>query len=172
MHERRERILLLLHNAHGQPVTAASLADQLGVTRQIIVSDIALLRAAGADILSTPHGYQIEPSAQKYGLQRTVACRHSTVQMLDELYAIVDNGGSILDVSIDHPLYGTLTGSMQLTCRRDVEDFIARCNTGNAQLLCALSSDHVHLHKIACPDEAAMKHVLEALQHLGILLHD
>ena len=172
MHERRERILLLLHNAQGHPVTAVSLADQLGVTRQIIVSDIALLRAAGADILSTPHGYQIGLSAQKYGLRRTVACRHSSVQMLDELYAIVDNGGSILDVSIDHPLYGTLTASMRLTCRRDVENFIERYNAEDAQLLCVLSSEHVHLHTIACPDETAMTHVLEALRHLGVLLHD
>ncbi|MGN1007488.1 MAG: transcription repressor NadR [Butyricicoccus sp.] len=170
MHERRERILLLLHGAQGSPVTAASLADQLGVTRQVIVSDIALLRAAGEDIVSTPRGYQMGKAAWVNGLRRTIACRHTTAQMPDELYAIVDNGGSLLDVSIDHPLYGALSGSMHLTCRRDVEDFIARCDTEHAQLLSAISSGQVHLHTIVCPDEAAMEHVLDALRRLGILL--
>lgn len=51
--ERRQAIRELLQRAK-QPVSATALAAQFSVSRQIIVGDIALLRAAGADISATP----------------------------------------------------------------------------------------------------------------------
>ena len=45
---RRERLMELLEGAEG-PVSAAALARTLSVSRQIIVGDIALLRAAGKE---------------------------------------------------------------------------------------------------------------------------
>ena len=45
--QRRERILTRLNSA-GAPLSASTLAAELGVSRQIVVGDVALLRAAAA----------------------------------------------------------------------------------------------------------------------------
>ena len=55
--ERRERIVEILSSST-QPVTGTSLASVLGVTRQVIVQDVAVLRARGEKILATPKGYR------------------------------------------------------------------------------------------------------------------
>ena len=53
---RRRAVAQILEEAEG-PVSAAALARRFSVSRQIIVGDVALLRAGGADILATPRGY-------------------------------------------------------------------------------------------------------------------
>ena len=102
--ERRETILKLLRQS-AQPVSASTLAGQLSVSRQIIVGDIALLRAGGADILATPRGYCLQNAAAA-GLTRRVAVRHDEAGMEAELNTMVDNGCTVVDVIVEHPLYG------------------------------------------------------------------
>ncbi len=168
MQERRERILKLLLECGGT-ITAASLAEQLGVTRQVIVSDIALLRAKGHQISATPRGYCLrETESQR--VQAMVACSHSKEQLEEELYAIVDNGGSVRDVSVDHPIYGQISAELQLSCRRDVADFLERCETMQAHMLSDMSSDSVHLHTISGENRQVIEHVLDALREKGILI--
>ena len=125
--ERRETILKLLRQS-AQPVSASTLAGQLSVSRQIIVGDIALLRAGGADILATPRGYCLQNAAAA-GLTRRVAVRHDEAGMEAELNTMVDNGCTVVDVIVEHPLYGQLTGPLQLSSRYDVAQFIARSHT-------------------------------------------
>ena len=57
--ERREQILKILKNRK-EPVAGTELAKRLQVSRQIIVQDMALIRANGVDILSTNRGYMIQ----------------------------------------------------------------------------------------------------------------
>lgn len=168
MHERRKRIIELLW-ACGNTITAASLADQLGVTRQVIVSDIALLRAQGHKISSTPRGYCLGGAGEQ-GIHAVIACCHSKDEMEEELCAIVDNGGSVLDVSVDHPIYGQISGELHLSCRRDVAEFLERCRTVQAHMLFDMTSDSVHLHTISCKDAQTMGHVLNALRGKGFLM--
>ena len=59
--ERRSAILQLLRS-RTQPVTGGELAQLMGVSRQVIVQDVALLRTSGASIFATPEGY-IMPAA-------------------------------------------------------------------------------------------------------------
>ena len=139
--ERRETILKLLRQS-AQPVSASTLAGQLSVSRQIIVGDIALLRAGGADILATPRGYCLQNAAAA-GLTRRVAVRHDEAGMEAELNTMVDNGCTVVDVIVEHPLYGQLTGPLQLSSRYDVAQFIARSHT--AQPLSVLTGG-IHLH--------------------------
>ncbi len=54
-HESRNAILQSLRGAE-RPVSGTSLADAAGVSRQVIVQDIALLRADGHDIVATNRG--------------------------------------------------------------------------------------------------------------------
>ena len=162
--ERREAILRLLSRTEGA-VSATALARQLGVSRQIIVGDVALLRAGGAEISATPRGYLIRRA--ETGLPATVACRHEADEMAAELNAIVDNGCTVVDVIVEHPVYGQLTGPLHLSSRYDVEQFIRR-SQGVSPL--SLLTEGIHLHTLRCPDEAALERVREALRRLGILL--
>ena len=166
--ERRRAILDSLRNTD-TPVSAAALARRFSVSRQIIVGDIALLRAAGADISATPRGYVILPAAT--GLIRRVAVQHGPDGMEAELNAMVDQGCTVVDVIVEHPLYGQLTGPLQLSSRYDVQQFLKRCASADAQPLSNLT-EVIHLHTLSCPDSEAFRRVQQTLRELGILLSD
>jgi len=101
---RRQELLALLAAAE-EPVTGTRLSERLGVSRQVIVQDIAILRAAGEAIFSTPRGYLLScPSAS--ALSYLVACRHHPDEVADELLTMVELGAEIVDVMVEHPLYG------------------------------------------------------------------
>lgn len=163
--QRRAHILERLEQS-AQPVSATALAGELGVSRQIIVGDVALLRAAGADITATPRGYVVRRAA---GLVRQVAVQHRPEEMEGELNAMVDQGCTVLDVVVEHPVYGQLTGRLDLSSRYDVSEFIRRVAKSRSHPLSDLT-DGIHLHTIACPDEGAYQRVLEALEREGFLL--
>ena len=164
--QRRAHILERLEQS-AQPVSATALAGELGVSRQIIVGDVALLRAGGADITATPRGYVMQRSPA--GLLRQIVCRHSASGMEAELNAMVDNGCTVLDVIVDHPVYGQLTGPLQLSSRYDVQQFLDRCAQSDARPLSDLT-EGIHLHTISCPDEASWQRVLDALRRIHILI--
>ena len=106
---RRSAILQLLRGGT-QPITGTELARRMGVSRQVIVQDIALLRTGGANIFATPEGYLMPASAAGAAARRVVAARHTdNAAMRRELELIVDNGGTVVDVSIEHPVYGEIS---------------------------------------------------------------
>ncbi len=166
---RRQKICETLERAD-HPISATALAEQLGVSRQIIVGDVALLRAAGEDISATPRGYLLK-QGDAAGLIRTVACRHTAEGMEAELNTMVDQGCTVLDVIVEHPIYGQLTGSLQLHSRYDVQQFIARCREADAAPL-SLLTEGIHLHTLSCPDETRYRLVLSSLRELGFLLEE
>ena len=163
--ERRQAIRELLQRAK-EPVSAAALAARFSVSRQIIVGDIALLRAAGADISATPRGYVILREAG--GLVRQVAVQHDAAGMEAELNAIVDQGCTVVDVIVEHPVYGQLTGPLQLSSRYDVSQFLSRCGQPDARPLSELT-EGIHLHTLRCPSQEAYQRVLRALDDAGFL---
>lgn len=163
--ERRQRIAQRLGESAG-PVSAAALARELSVSRQIIVGDVALLRAGGLEITATPRGYVLpRPPA---GVVCTFACRHRGEEMQAELNAMVDQGCTVLDVIVEHPIYGQLTGPLRLSSRYDVEQFIARCREEEAAPLSQLT-EGVHLHTVLCPSQQAAARVRLSLEQLGFL---
>ena len=125
--------------------------------------DIALLRAAGQEITATARGYVIP--AQN-GLLRRIACIHSAEETRDELDAMVDCGCTVVDVIVDHPVYGQLSAPLHLRSRLDVEQFMARME-GAAPL--SQLTDGIHLHSLSCPDEASYEHLKARLRELGFL---
>ncbi|MEE3420623.1 MAG: transcription repressor NadR [Lachnospiraceae bacterium] len=165
VNERREKILEAL-KASITPLSAAALAKEYGVSRQIIVNDVALLRASGSNIESTPRGYLLKK--ERSGLVRKVACCHTGDQMREEMYAIVDEGCVIENVIVEHPIYGEITGNLNVASRREVDRFIDKCNASSAAPLSALT-EGIHLHTLTCPDEDAYINACEALETLGIL---
>ena len=147
------------------PISATALAQQFSVTRQVIVGDIALLRAEGHRITATPRGYMIPSEA---GLVRTIACFHRAEDTQRELFAMVDCGCTVVDVIVEHPVYGQLTAPLALSSRYDVEQFIHRMKTSHAQPISALTGG-VHLHTLSCPSEAVFAHLKETLADMGML---
>ena len=164
--KRREGIARRLEQAEG-PVSASALAKEFAVSRQIIVGDVALLRAAGLDIAATPRGYILP--AGTTGIRFTVATSHNAAQMEEELHAIVDQGGTVLDVIVEHPIYGQLTAPLRMSSRFEVGQFVERCRKEAAVPL-SLLTDGVHLHTIVCPDAACEQRIKTALRDLGILM--
>ena len=166
--QRRAAIAQFLSQAQ-RPVSAAALAREFSVSRQIIVGDVALLRAGGMEIAATPRGYMIQRSPA--GLVRRVAVRHDGAGMEAELTALVDQGCTVLDVIVEHPIYGQLTGPLQLASRYDVGQFIARCRQSDALPLSQLT-EGIHLHTLSCPGPDAYDRACRALRELGFLLED
>ena len=164
--QRREEILRRLTDA-AAPVSASALAGELGVSRQIVVGDVALLRAAGTQIDATPRGYQLHPEAKGY--TGILACAHRTAEeMRTELYTVVDQGGVVVDVAVENPLYGELRGNLSLASRYDVDNFIQQAAETPECLLSRMTGG-VHLHTLRCPDEATFRRVRDALDALGLL---
>ena len=122
---RRDKIIAMLNQAP-EPLSGAALAKQLKVSRQVIVQDIALLRAYDKNILSTNKGYILYQPETKAVYKRTVSVMHTDGQMQDELYAIVDCGAHVLDVVVEHEVYGQITVDLFLRSRTDVDEFIER----------------------------------------------
>ena len=164
--QRRERLMELLEKADGA-VSATALAHTLSVSRQIIVGDIALLRAAGANIVSTPRGYLVPREVG--GRLRTLVCRHSAAELEPELNIMVDNGCTVVNVIVEHQVYGQLVGQLDLSNRYDVSEFIQAVEAHGAKPLSDLTGG-IHLHTLRCPDEGAYRRVIQALKEAGILL--
>lgn len=164
--ERRERILDYLREAQ-TPLSATALAQRLSVSRQIIVGDVALLRAAGAGVTATPRGYVLD--GPRPGIVRTVACVHSGADMERELTLVVDQGCTVENVIVEHPVYGQITGPLELSSRYDVSEFIRKVEECGAQPLSALT-DGVHLHTLRCPDEGGFERARAALDQAGFLV--
>lgn len=168
---RRERILKILSSATG-PVKGNELADTLGVTRQVIVQDIAILRAAGEEVIATPRGYMLIDQMQPKTIIRTIACRHQTRSEIEqELTAIVDLGGTIIDVIIEHPIYGEKKGVLMIASRQDVKDFMASVKNEHAQPLSTLTGG-IHLHTIQVKDEESYMRIKNRLKEMGFLIEE
>lgn len=163
--ERRERILEYLRAAE-QPQSATALARRLSVSRQIIVGDVALLRAAGESITATPRGYVLE--RPRAGLACTVACVHSPEDMERELALMVDQGCTVENVIVEHPVYGQLTGPLELSSRYDIAEFIRKVEKNAAHPLSALT-DGIHLHTLRCPSQEVFDRTVKALKAAGFL---
>jgi len=123
--KRREEVLKAIQQSE-KPIKGSYLAKIFGVSRQVIVQDIAILRAGGAEIIATPNGY-ITPSnfiSGKY--RRIIACKHWNEETEDELMTIVDLGGTIIDVIVEHEIYGEFKAELMIASPRDVRNFIKK----------------------------------------------
>lgn len=168
----RRRSLAQLLEQTTEPVSASALADKFRVSRQIIVSDIALLRASGAPVLATPRGYLMEPMADSTAQDYTIACRHENAeQLLKELYIVVDHGATVRDVMVEHPIYGQITGQLRVSSRFEADRFVKTLAESEASPLSLLTGG-IHLHTLRCPDAACFERVKAALKEAGILVSE
>ena len=164
--ERRKQLLNILSSSNS-PVSGGTLSKELDVSRQIIVGDVALLRAGGARITATPRGYVLERPPE--GRRFTIACRHTPEEMARELEIMVDNGCTVENVIVEHSVYGQLVGQLMLSSRYDVAEFIRKVSESGSKPLSDLTGG-IHLHTLRCPDESAFGRVTAELREAGYLL--
>lgn len=165
--ERREALFALLRKA-GEPITGTALARTFQVSRQVIVQDVALLRAGGRDILSTADGYLVRANGTRP--TRVFACQHVGMEALRrELDIIVDHGGLVRDIVVEHPVYGELRGLLMLSSRKRVEDFIQKPGWQEATPLSSLTGG-IHLHTVEAETEAELDAIEKALRKAGFLM--
>ena len=163
--KRREHIMRELKDSD-RPISATKFAKELSVSRQIIVGDVALLRASGEKVLATPRGYVLERASGQ--MEYTVACVHDFENMEKELNIMVDNGCTVVNVTVEHPLYGQLTGPLQLSSRYDVAQFMAACREHGASPLSTLTGG-IHLHVLSCPDRECFERTYKELDDAGLI---
>ena len=151
--QRREEILALLNQADA-PIAAKDLAARFGVSRQVIVQDLAVIRASRPNIISTNRGYILQ--------QQETGC------LRQELILIVDHGGRVKNISISHRVYGRITAEMDIRSRQDVQEFL-QALAGGASTVLATATDgyHYHLVEAATPDRLDL--IGQAVQDAGFL---
>jgi transcriptional regulator of NAD metabolism len=166
--DRRRREMLLWMRERDAPIHGSNLARRFHVSRQCVVQDIAVLRAGGEDILATPRGYRL-PRPSTKGLRSVIACRHTPEETQEELEILVDHGVKILDVVVEHPIYGELRGALMIESRADLQDFIDRVRAKKATLLSSLT-DGIHLHTLEASREELIARAKVKLKSRGFLL--
>ena len=168
--ERRQAIVQMLkEHPSTEALNATVISKTFGVSRQIIVGDIALLRSAGHPILSTARGYYYRDQSVPQGKTYTIVCCHGEDGLEYELNTIVDFGGECVDVIVDHPFYGRLTGELNLTCRYEVQHFCAQIAASQSKPLSILT-EGVHTHHVRFHNNDAFSRCCRALKEKGMLL--
>lgn len=167
--ERRMRILQKLKE-QGPPLSGTALAKLFHVSRQVIVQDIALMRAENHGILSTNKGYlyrtQEMDSTQP---KRVFYVRHNTQQVLDEFMTVIDLGGRILDVAVEHEIYGEIRVDLLIETPQDALDFSERILHCHDNPLKALTDD-CHYHTVTAPSEKLLDLIEKELSDKRYLL--
>ena len=131
-------------------------------------------QALGLDVYPAETAEEARPILHRLARENTAIVyltEELAAGMEAELNAMVDQGCTVLDVIVEHPIYGQLTGPLQLASRYDVAQFLARCSQPDARPLSELT-EGIHLHTLSCPDEAAFDRVRQELRRLGILLEE
>lgn len=165
--ERRRRIVAWMQR-HRACVRGSELAERFAVSRQCVVQDIAILRAAGTEIMATPRGYRL-PELSVQAHREILACDHPIERTEEELHILVDHGVKVLDVIVEHPLYGELRGSLMIQSRADVQDFLEQMRATKASLLSVLTGG-VHLHTVEASRAEMITRAKVKLRERGFLL--
>ena len=158
--QRRKEIASYMMSAQNA-VPGGKLSEKFGVSRQIIVQDISVLKATGYDILSTHSGYVIQGSPF---VERVFKLYHTTNQTEDELNTIVDLGGTVADVFVWHKVYGKLVVPLNIFSRLHVKQFIEGVRSGKSSELMNITGGY-HYHTVRAETKEVLDQIEKALKH-------
>lgn len=162
--ERLKKIMDILSESDA-PVSGSGLAKALNVSRQVIVQDIALLRAANSGIISTCQGYTIEKNKE---FQRIFKVKHTDEQTEEELNLFVDCGGTIKDVFVYHKVYNVIRADINIKSRLEVKEYLEKFKNGKSKSLKEVTSDY-HYHTITAESEKVFDEIMAELKKRGFL---
>ena len=164
---RREKIIEIMSNQK-EPVSGSDLAKKFSVSRQVIVQDIALIRAAGYEIIATNRGYILN---QPKKVCRIFKVQHTDEQLEEELNTIVDLGGCVDNVMIHHRVYGKMEAELALSSRRKVGAFMEDIRSGKSSPLKNITSNY-HYHKVSADSEETLDLIEQELREKGFLVEE
>lgn len=162
--ERRKKIIEYISESK-KPVSGSRLAEMLKVSRQVIVQDIALLRAEGREIFSTNRGYVLQKSD---AAAQVFYVYHTDDRIREELNLIVDNGGKVLDVFVQHEVYGELRADLNVDSRKKVKDFLRDIESGKSNPLNTITSGY-HYHTVIADSREELEQIGQELAAAGFL---
>lgn len=165
--ERAEAILKRISQS-SSPVSGSRLSQEFGVSRQIIVKDIAALKAQGNDIIATTKGYMLHRIPMP---ERVFKVVHKDDEIGQELRTIVDAGGIVLDVFVWHKIYGKIEGELNIKTHQDITEYISSLRNGRSSPLKNVTNEY-HYHTIAAKSEAVLDRVRSELDKIGFLVKD
>lgn len=162
--ERRGKIIDILSKNH-EPISGTNLAKLVGVSRQVVVQDMALLRAGNHNIVSTNQGYLL---AEPETVSRVFKVIHTDEEVEEELSLIVDCGGRVEDVFVYHKIYNVVRGPMNIRSRLDVKKYIDSLSEGKSSLLKNVTSGY-HYHTVTAESEEILDYIQDELAKRGFL---
>lgn len=169
--ERRNEILNILKSSD-EPITGSDLSKKFNVSRQVIVQDIAVLRAKGINIMATSNGYYILKINEDSRNIKTIFCKHKGYESIEkELGIMIDMGAKVLDVIITHPVYGEIRCPLMINSRYDLKKFTRKVKEFKAEPLASLT-DGEHIHTIEVPNDEIYEIILAKLNEVGFLAKD
>lgn len=163
--ETRRRKIIQLLSESSQPIAGVALAGKLAVSRQVIVQDVALLRANGTEVLSTNRGYLLQGRRE---VSRVFKVLHGDEDVEEELNCIVDQGGSVEDVFVYHKVYGVVRADMNIRSRMDVGRYLRTLEGGKSSLLKNVTSGY-HYHTVRAERGDVLDQIQEELGRRGFL---
>ena len=162
--DRRKAIVNLLLSSI-EAISGGKLSEEFGVSRQIIVQDITVLKGSGYDILSTHNGYIIQKSPLK---ERVFKVYHTTEQTEDELTTIVNLGGTVVDVFVWHKVYGKMTAPLNIFSTLHINQFIEGVRSGKSTELMNITGGY-HYHTVRADSEDVLNRIQNALEERGYI---
>lgn len=162
--ERRKAIAAALM-AEQRPLTGGALSERFGVSRQIIVQDIAALKEAGYEIFSTHHGYLLQKTPL---CERVFKVRHRKEETEDELRCIVALGGTVVNVYVWHKVYGRIEAPLHICTPAQVDQFIDGVRSGKSVELMSITGGY-HYHTVRADSEEILDRIGDALQKRGYI---
>lgn len=163
--ERRAGIIRQIQKS-SKPVSGSELAKSYNVSRQVIVQDIALIRAKGYDIISTNRGYILNIPRS---VSRVFKVQHTDEELTDELYAIVDLGGCVENVMVNHKVYGHIEANLNISSRRKVYEFMNDIKSGKSSPLKNITSNY-HYHTVSADSEETLDLIENELRQMSFLI--
>ncbi len=168
--QRRQAVLDYITRSE-KPIKGSQLAKIFEVSRQVIVQDIALLRAEGKEVIATPQGYMVPRESARSAYRRIIACQHSGDAMEEELMTIVNFGGTVIDVVVEHEIYGQFKAELMISSPYDVRNFVRDMENKGMRPLSYLR-EGIHLHTIEAQDPKILDKIEGALREKGYLLEN
>ncbi|MGN1104781.1 MAG: 3H domain-containing protein [Candidatus Coproplasma sp.] len=163
--ERRAEILSVIANSN-TPVTANHLSERFSVSRQVIVQDIAILRANGYTVISTNRGYVTDGGARA---ERVFKCRHTLDNLVSESEIIFSHGGRVEDIFVNHRVYGKIAAKLELSTLRHAEELYRSLASGASKPLMSVT-DGYHYHTVTADSEEQLDRIGRALKEAGFLI--
>lgn len=161
----RRRAMVALLMAERMPVSGGVLAERFGVSRQIVVQDVAVLKGSGYDILSTHRGYLLQNSPL---CERVLKIYHTKEQTEDELNCIVGLGGTVYDVFVWHKVYGKITAVLNIFSKLQIDQFMDSIRSGKSTELMNVTGGY-HYHTLRAESEEALDRIENALRERGYI---